>query len=129
MSETARGTFQIEMTPGPPEADGAIARFDFTKTFAGDLVGSGVGVMLSCGDPQSGAAGYVAIETVQGALGGREGGFALQQLGQMRGGSQTLTYRIVPGSSAGDLEGLVGEFELTVEDDGTHRYALTYDRP
>ena len=76
--DTARGTFDVTMQPGPAELDGVISRFEFSKTFHGDLRGTGSGVMLSGGDPQAGAAGYVAIETVQGSLGHRQGSFALQ---------------------------------------------------
>jgi hypothetical protein len=70
---TARGTFAIDMTPGPPELQGAVNRFDFWKTFYGDLQAGGAGLMLSCGDPQTGTAGYVAIERVRGSLGDRRG--------------------------------------------------------
>lgn len=102
-------------------------RFDFTKTFHGDLDATGTGVMLSCGDPQTGAAGYVAIETVTGRLRERSGGFALQQLGMMHDGSQTLHYEVVPGSGHGSLEGISGTFRLAVDEDGTHRYQLDYE--
>ncbi len=100
MTSTAKCTFDVAMTPGPPEVGGAVDRFDFAKTFRGDLDATGTGVMLSCGNPQTGTAGYVAIETVDGRLGGRDGGFALQQLGMMQHGSQTLHYEVVPGSGA-----------------------------
>lgn len=126
MTSTARGTFDIEMRPGAPELAGAVGRFEFTKTFYGDLQAVGAGVMLSSGDPQKGAAGYVAIETVIGRLGDRTGEFALQQLAMMHGGSQTLHYEVVPGSGQGGLEGVTGTLHLTVDDDGTHRYELEY---
>lgn len=126
MTTTATGTFDIAMTPGPPEVGGAVDRFDFAKTFRGDLDATGTGVMLSCGNPQTGTAGYVAIETVDGRLGGRDGGFALQQLGMMQHGSQTLHYEVVPGSGRGELASISGTFHLTVEEDGTHRYELEY---
>ncbi len=83
--------------------------------------------MLSCGNPQAGAAGYVAIEAVRGRLGDRRGGFAFQQLGVMRGGSPALHYQVVLGSGDGELEGLSETFHFTVEDDGAHRYELEYD--
>jgi len=122
MTTAAKGTFDIAMTPGPPEVGGAVGRFDFTKTFHGDLDATGAGVMLSHGDPQTGAAGYVAIETVDGRLGDRSGGFALQQFGLMQHG-----YEVVPGSGHGELAGISGTFHLTVEEDGTHRYTLEYE--
>ncbi len=33
---------------------------------------------------------------------------------------------VIPGSGAGELEGIFGSFRLTVEDDGTHHYAPEY---
>ena len=57
--------------------------------------------MLSAGDLQAGAAGYVAIEIVRGRLGDQEGSFVLQQFGLMHDGSQTLHYDVVPGSGTG----------------------------
>lgn len=115
------------MTPAPAEVGGAVDRFDFSKTFRGELEGTGSGVMLSCGDPQAGEAGYVAIETAEGRLGDLDGGFALQQLGLMHAGTQTVHYEEAPGSGHGALAGITGTLQLTVEDDGTHRYQLEYD--
>ena len=129
MSSTARGTFVIKMQPGPAELDGVVTRFDFTKAFDGELAGAGAGLMLSVGDPGTGSAGYVAIETVRGSLAGRDGGFALQQLGAMTSGEPALHYQVVPGSGTGELTGITGALHLTVEHDGTHRYELTYQLP
>jgi hypothetical protein len=129
MTTTAEGTFAVTMRPGAAELDGAVARFELSKTFTGDLEGTGAGVMLSAGDPQAGTAGYVAIETVSGRLGGRVGGFALQQFGTMEGGAQVLHYAVVPGSGTGGLAGITGTLRLRIDDDGTHRYALEHDLP
>ena len=127
MASTANGTFDVTMRPGAAELDGAIGRFELSKTFHGDLRGTGTGVMLSAGDPQAGAAGYVAIETVRGRLGEQEGTFALQQFGSMHDGSQTLHYEVVPGSGTGQLAGITGTLHLDIDEDGTHRYELHYD--
>lgn len=127
MANTARGTFDVTMQPGPVELDGAISRFELSKSFHGDLQGTGAGLMLSAGDPQAGAAGYVAMETVDGTLGGRQGGFALQQFGTLDGGSQTLHYEVVPGSGSGQLDGLTGILHLNIDGDGTHYYELEYE--
>jgi hypothetical protein len=127
MASTANGTFDVTMQPGPAELDGAIGRFELCKTFHGDLQGTGTGVMLSAGDPQAGAAGYVAIETVRGRLGEQEGTFALQQFGSMHDGSKTLHYEVVPGSGTGQLTGITGTLHLDIDEGGTHRYELHYD--
>lgn len=127
MASTAAGTFDITMMPGPAELGGAVGRMELAKSFHGDLEGTGEGLLLSCGDSQNGEAGCVAIETVEGRLGGREGSFSLQQLASMHAGAQVLHYEVVPGSGRGALEGIVGTFHLTVETDGTHRYELEYE--
>ena len=127
VTATASGTFTIDLAPSTAELGGGVRRFDFTKTFAGELEGSGEGVMHSVGDPQAGAAGYVAMETVRGRLSGLRGGFALQQFGTMDAGTQTLRYEVVPGSGSGELSGIRCVPRLTVDVDGTHRYELGYD--
>jgi hypothetical protein len=127
VSRTASGTFDVNLVPGAAELDGAVKRFELTKRFHGDFDGTGTGVMLSGGDPQAGTAGYVAIETVKGRLGDREGGFAFQQFGTMSGGHQTLHYEVVPGSGYGELAGISGILRLTIDEDGTHHYELEYD--
>lgn len=127
MRRKATGTFDVDLVPGEPELDGAVRRFHFTKTFRGDLAGSGAGVMLSTGDPASGSAGYVAVERLAATLGDRTGEFVLQQMGLMHAGAQTLVYEVAPGSGEGGLEGIVGTFHLDVDDDGTHRYELDYE--
>jgi hypothetical protein len=124
---TARGTFDVDLAPGEVELGGAVKRFELTKRFHGDLVGTGKGVMLSAGDPQIGTAGYVAIEVVHGSLASNEGSFALQQFATMRAGAQNLHYEVVPGSGEGDLAGISGTLQLTIDENGTHHYALDYD--
>lgn len=122
----ARGTFQVTLVPGSSELGGAVHRFEITKTFHGDLSGTSTGVMLSAGDPQSGEAGYVAVEVVDAALTGRAGRFALQQFGTMHDGAQTLYYEIVPGSGSGELATITGRLLLTIDAEGTHHYELEY---
>ncbi len=127
MTSTAKGTFDVTVRPGAAELDGAVGRIELAKTFHGGIEGTATGVMLSAGDLQAGAAGYVAIEAVRGRLDERQGGFALQQFGSMHHGSQTLYYEVVPGSGTGDLTGIAGTLHLDIEEDGTHRYELHYD--
>lgn len=127
MSNEARGTFEVEITPVDHDQDG-ISQMRLAKRWSGDIVGEGVGTMLSAGDPSSGSAGYVAIETVAGTLAGREGSFAFQQFGTMRAPDRDLRYEIVPGSGSGGLGGIEGTLRLEIVE-GEHRYVLTYDLP
>jgi hypothetical protein len=126
MSETARGTFEVAITP--QETDDVIGRLTLDKTWSGDLAATGHGLMLSAGDPTRGRAGYVALEVVEGTLHGRPGSFAFQQLGVMRDDDQELRYDVVPGSGTGELTGIDGSLALTIDDRG-HAYVLTYRLP
>ena len=126
MSDSARGSFEVTITP--QESDDGIGRFGLVKTWLGDLTGTGHGLMLSAGDPAAGSAGYVAIEVFEGTLRGRSGSLSFQQLGVMAGGTQELRYDVVPGSGTGELAGISGSLALTIDDRG-HTYELTYTLP
>lgn len=128
--EHATGTFTIDLRPvdgpdglGDPEG---LGRFEFDKQFHGDLVAASRGAMLSAGEPATGSAGYVVVEIVEGRIGHREGRFALQHSGVMDAGELTLVIAVVPGSGTGDFAGITGDFELTIDEDGSHRYELSY---
>ena len=124
--EVARGSFEITMTPGEGVLDGT-GRFDFVKTWSGDLTAEGAGAMFSAGDPAAGAAGYVAIETVRGTLAGRQGGFALLQRGLMLADGISLEYVVAPGSGTGELVGITGTLDLDTSNG--HAWELTFQLP
>ncbi len=124
--EVARGSFEITMTPGDGVLDGT-GRFDFVKTWSGDLTAEGAGAMFSAGDPAAGAAGYVAIETVRGTLAGREGSFALLQRGLMLADGISLEYVVAPGSGTGELVGITGTLDLDTSNG--HSWELTFQLP
>jgi hypothetical protein len=128
---TARGTFTVEMTPQgePSGGDGlSLGRLLLAKTFAGDLVGTGQGQMLTALTPVKGSAGYVAIEHVTATLGGRSGSFVFQHSGSMDRGAQHLSITVVADSGTGGLAGLRGEFRITITE-GKHFYEFDYTLP
>ena len=124
---THSASFTVQMTPGAPIPAGT-GRFDLVRTWSGEVEGTSVGVMLTAGDPGSGSAGYVAIETFTGTLAGRSGTVVLQQLGTMAAGEPALTYVITPGSGTGELAGLTGTLAIgEIDDQGLHRVTLELD--
>jgi hypothetical protein len=127
MSNHARGTFTVTLAQ---EESGLpmVGRFALEKTYAGDAFGTGAGVMLSAGDPATGEAGYVVLEVAELTIGERSGSFAMQQLGTMSGGDQSITYLVTPGSGTGGFAGLSGRLELEIRD-GEHHYDLVHDLP
>jgi len=128
----ASGTFEVSVVPADPEAVEAglgLSRYALTKTFTGGLIGHGVGQMLAGGPAGSETVGtYVAIERFVGTLDGREGAFLLAHRGDMAGEAYTLAITVVPNSGTGALEGISGDFKLTVEG-GVHHYDLDYVLP
>ena len=127
----AKGTFEVKLAPletYTQAEETKIGRMSIDKTFAGDLVGTSQGEMLSGGSPAEGSAGYVAIERVTGALQDRSGSFMLQHTGTMTPTSQESTITVVPGSGTAELQGIAGTMSIEVED-GKHFYDFEYTLP
>lgn len=129
MTDTVRGSFDVTVEPVHQETlhDGnRVGRFTLTKQYHGDLEASGKGEMLTGTTSVKGAAAYVAIEHVDGTLGGRRGTFLLQHKGTMAHGEQELEITVVPESGTGELAGLTGTAGIEIADDGKHFYTLEY---
>lgn len=124
----ATGTFSVQVKPLTPAPAEGLSRFSIDKEIHGDLEATSKGEMFAGGDPKQGAAGYVAIEVVNGVLRGKRGGFALQHLATMDQSGNQMTVVIVPGSGTGELKGIAGTFEIRIAD-GRHFYRLEYSLP
>ena len=126
----ATGTFVVEMTPAPaaPTDQSTVGHMLLSKTYSGDIAGTGEGHMLMVRTATKGSAGYVAIEKVAATLAGKSGTFLLQHHGIMDRGTPSLTVSVVPDSANGELLGLSGT--MTIENsDGNHHYTFNYDLP
>ena len=128
MTKLARGTFEVKLSPQPhveQVGDPSIGRMSLDKKFHGELEGMSRGEMLAVRTETAGSAGYVAMERVAGALGGRTGTFALQHTGTMTRGVQQLSITVVPDSGTGQLAGLSGQMKINIEG-GQHSYEFEY---
>jgi hypothetical protein len=125
----ASGSFDVRISPQNDNLDPQLSRFLLDKQYQGDLIGTGKGQMLSAGNPASGNGGYVAIEKVSGTLQGRIGSFVLQHSGTMKDSVAAMSVVIVPGSGAGELDGISGTFTIKISADGKHTYDLDYTLP
>lgn len=123
----ATGTFDVKLAPNGSGAS-PIGSMSIKKTFHGDLQGNSVGQMLAFRSEVEGSAGYVAMELVEGTLGGREGSFTLQHSGLMDKGAPSLTVVVVPDSATGGLVGLTGTMKIVVTP-GRHDYQFHYTLP
>lgn len=121
----AEATFVVDEFDGaaPHASHGTvdIARVAVTKTFSGDLDGTGTVEMVGVSTGEG--RGYVAVEWIEGALGGVGGGFMLLHCAIDPG---EAWWTIVPGSGQGGLAGIRGEATITIDADGTHRFNLDY---
>ena len=129
MTTRATGTFDVKVTPQSSDDKGEpapVGRMTIDKQFHGDLDGTSKGEMLTAMTAVKGSAGYVAIERVTGAVGGRKGTFALQHTGIMNRGTPSLTITVVPDSGTDQLAGLTGTMAIIIAADGKHSYEFDY---
>ncbi len=124
----AQGTFSVDVHPLSPAPAEGLGRFSINKTIHGDIEATSIGEMFTGGDPKKGLAGYVAIEIVTGALGGKSGSFALQHFATMDGKGPNMQVIVVPGSGTGELGGIEGTFTIRVEN-REHFYDFEYTLP
>ncbi|NWA24850.1 DUF3224 domain-containing protein [Pseudomonas gingeri] len=124
----ANGRFDVTLNPEPLSdiaAGTGLGRMSINKAFHGDLVATSQGEMLSFRGSLLGSAGYVAMETVTGTLGGRKGSFVLQHSSTMTRGVPEQSIQVVPDSATGELAGLAGRLVITVAE-GQHSYRFDY---
>ena len=130
MSTRATGTFDIDRWDQEPcdEREGAhLARATVTKTFHGDLEGSSTAHVLLTGSTLvETSRAYVALERIEGRLDGRSGSFVLHHTAIESAAGGTAAWTVVPDTGTGDLRGLTGQAQITIEPDGTHRFELDY---
>jgi len=119
----ATGTFAVDLTP-QEDPGFAVGRMHLSKIYAGDLVGSSTGQMISK-RTKNGAAVYYAIEEFSGALSGKHGTFTLAHSGYMHKSTQTLEVMIVKGSGGGELESISGTMQIRQKEQG-HEYSLDF---
>jgi hypothetical protein len=108
------------------ESEGtALSRVHISRTFTGDLEGSGTAEILIA--KSEGGGGYTGHDLITGTLQGKSGGFVIQHAGIMGPEGISNTGTIVPGSGTGELDGITGEATLLADDDGNHTLTLTYE--
>ena len=126
MRRLAKGRFAVQVQPTGSFAEG-IGRFAVTKTFHGDIEGTGEGEMLAIRPATPGSAGYVLIERLTISLGDRRGSFVMQHFGLMEGGTPEARIVVVPNSGTGALEGIAGD--MTIDPANDHSYVFSYTPP
>jgi uncharacterized protein DUF3224 len=85
-----------------------MTRADVTQRFSGGVDGTGIVVWLMA-YAEDGTARFVGLQHVQGSVGGREGGFVMETMGDFDGEKAVGTWSVIPASATGELVGIRGE--------------------
>jgi hypothetical protein len=130
----ATGTFEVaNFTPAPvpaPEIKTGLPTgvATMTKTFTGEIAGRSATLFTAAYDPATGTGTYVAMESFEGSVAGREGAFNFAHSATTLGeGRDAEFFVIVPGSGTGELTGITGAGGMSVAGDGTHSIWLEYE--
>ena len=128
---TTRAISTFDITAWEPEEyddqDGVkLTRTRVVKAFYGDFEGSSTAELLMAGAP-SGSAIYVGVERIAGKLQGKAGSFVLVHDASMAGDEQSLSLTIMRDSGAGELQGIRGTANITIDTNGGHTFILDYD--
>jgi hypothetical protein len=131
MKSIVNGSFEVTLDSQPlssvAESTG-LGRMSLNKQFRGELEAVSQGEMLAFRSGVQGSAGYVAMETVRGALSGRRGSFVLQHSSTMMRGEPRQSISVVPDSGTDELLGISGSMVIAV-DNGQHSYNFEYTLP
>lgn len=135
----ASGTFKVvsfnptALTPDPAVETGLpVGVATMEKHYEGaTLAGRSATLFTAAFDQEAGIGSYVAMESFEGALAGREGAFnfvhsAATDGGPTRGAEH---FAIVPGSGTAALTGITGSGGLRITEDGTHHIWFDFDLP
>ena len=74
-----------------------------------------------------GSASFVGIERLIGRVGDRRGNFVFQHAGTFKDGVARSTWFVVPGSGAGELQGLRGEVNSALGHEKDYAVELHYE--
>jgi hypothetical protein len=131
----ANGTFSVKafnpttLAPEPAIATALpVGVVLMEKHFDGAVAGRSATVFTAAFDQATGVGTYVAMESFEGSVDGREGAFNFIHSASTGGSDRLAEYfAIVPSSGTGQLAGIAGTGGLAIDDDGTHRIWLDYE--
>ena len=131
-THSATGPFDVKLAPQVLSAvaeHSGLGRMSLDKQFHGALEATSTGEMIAFRSAVAGSAGYVAMETVRGTLGGRAGSFVLQHSSTLARGEPAQSITVVPDSGTDALVGLAGRMVVDIAPGGAHSYRFEYTLP
>lgn len=132
MTMHATGSFESTSWEEQPLRDVAgapkLAHASMVSAFQGDIQGEGSSeYLISYLDEEAGKAYFVGSERVSGKIGDRSGGFLIHSEGTHENNGLQATWKIVPGSGSGELQGIKGEGSCSSNGSHTVNFTLDYD--
>jgi hypothetical protein len=133
----AKGTFNAgRFTPTDVRPDPAVVTAlpvgvaTMEKRYEGGITGHSATIFTSAFDPATGSGTYVALESFEGSVAGREGSFNYVHSATTSGTDRSHAFfLVVPNSGTGALAGITGTGGLDIDADGTHHIWLDYELP
>ncbi|MFJ4787804.1 DUF3224 domain-containing protein [Streptomyces sp. NPDC088794] len=131
----ATGTFTVkaftptELKPEPDISTGLpVGVATLEKDYEGDVTGRSATLFTAAFDQGTGVGTYVAMDSFEGTLDGRDGAFNFVHSATTSGTDRTAEFfMIVPSSGTGELTGITGAGGMAVDADGTHRIWFDYE--
>ncbi|MFJ6084902.1 DUF3224 domain-containing protein [Streptomyces sp. NPDC092369] len=131
----ATGTFTVkaftptELKPEPDITTGLpVGVATLEKDYEGDITGRSATLFTAAFDQGTGVGTYVAMESFEGTVHGRDGTFNFVHSATTSGTDRTAEFfMIVPSSGTGELTGITGGGGMAVDADGTHRIWFDYE--
>ena len=126
---TVESFVPVDQMPAPTVVTGLpVGVATIEKRFAGDVIGRSTTLFTAAFDQTTGVGTYVAMESFEGSLGGKDGAFNFVHSATTSGTDRSAEFfAIVPTSGTGDLAGIVGAGGLAIDSDGTHRIWFDYE--
>ncbi|MFF1836113.1 DUF3224 domain-containing protein [Streptomyces sp. NPDC058231] len=130
----ASGTFTVtsfvpsDLKPVPEVATALpVGVATIVKSFEGEVTGHSTTLFTAAFDQVTGVGTYVAMESFEGSVGGREGAFNFVHSAATSGSDRANEFfTIVPSSGTGGLAGIRGGGGLAVDGD-SHRIWFDFD--
>jgi hypothetical protein len=126
---TVRGEFEVaswdEDTFQELEGERKLTRASVKQRFTGGVEGDGQVEWLMAYD-EDGTARFVGLQYINGTLGGRDGAFVVETVGDFDGKKAKGSWVVVRGSGTGGLAGLTGKGEFEAPMGGKPSFTLDY---
>lgn len=129
------GTFKVvaftptSIAPDPAVTTGLpVGVATMEKQYEGEIAGRSATLFTAAFDEATGIGTYVAMESFEGTVDGREGTFNFAHSATTGGTERSEEFfTIVPTSGTGLLAGIRGTGGMAIDADGTHRIWFDYE--